>query len=249
MRRAKLESALVARGLVVDIDEARRLIGIDQVLVNGAVAANPNRLIADSDQLLLVKPSRFVSRGGEKLEHALATWAIETAGKVAADLGSSTGGFTDCLLQRGCRQVIAVDVGEHLLHERLVADDRVTVLSGVNVKDVERLPVEVADVVVVDLSFISATSAIPAVRKVIRDVADVVVLVKPQFEALRAEADRFGGVIGDESIRQRTVREVVAAFEGAGFDERATIESPIHGQKGNIEYLTWFHKGPAAPSD
>lgn len=249
MRRAKLDSVLVARGLVEDVEEARRLIGLDRVLVNGSVAANANRLIADADQLLIVEPSRFVSRGGEKLEHALRTWSIETTNMLAVDLGSSTGGFTDCLLQRGCRAVIAVDVGEHLLHERLVADERVTVMSGVNVKDVERLPAGVADIVVVDLSFISATAAIPAICKVMRDGAEVIVLVKPQFEAQRAEADRFGGVIGDAAIRERTVREVVSAFSAEGFVEQSTIESPIHGQKGNIEYLTWFHKGPAAPSD
>lgn len=249
MRRAKLDAVLVSRGLVEDVDEARRLIGLDRILVNGAVAANSNRLIADTDQLLIVEPSRFVSRGGEKLEHALATWPIETMNMLAVDLGSSTGGFTDCLLQRGCREVIAVDVGENLLHERLAGDDRVTVLAGVNVKDVERLPVGVADVVVLDLSFISATAAVPAVCRVMRDGADVVVLVKPQFEAQRAEADRFGGVIADEAIRSRTVREVATSFEQAGLVEQATIESPIHGQKGNIEYLTWFHKGSVRPSD
>jgi 23S rRNA (cytidine1920-2'-O)/16S rRNA (cytidine1409-2'-O)-methyltransferase len=249
MRRAKLDAVLVARGLAETVDDARRLIDLDRVLVNGAVANNPNRLVADADQLLIVQPSRFVSRGGEKLDHALATWSIDVTDLVAVDLGSSTGGFTDCLLQRGCRQVIAVDVGENLLHERLAGDARVTVMAGVNVKDVERLPESVADIVVVDLSFISATSAIPAVTRVMRESADVVVLVKPQFEATKAEADRFGGVISDQGIRERTVREVVTTFQQAGLGERTTIKSPIHGQKGNIEYLTWFHKGPARPSD
>lgn len=241
MRRSKLDSVLVARGLVKDVDEARRLIDLDLVLVNGAVAANSNRLIAESDQLLIVRPSRFVSRGGEKLDHALSTWPITTADKVGVDFGSSTGGFTDCLLQRGCREVIAVDVGENLLHERLVGDDRVTVISGVNVKEVESLPDGVADIVVVDLSFISATAAIPAIRKVMREDADIVVLIKPQFEARREEVDRFAGVIGDTAIRERTVREVIEAFALEKLAARATIESPIHGQKGNVEYLAWFH--------
>ena len=240
MRRSKLDSVLVAQGLAESIEEAQRLIGLDLVLVNGAIGANPNRLIAESDQVLILQPSRFVSRGGEKLEHALSSWSIDVHDRVAVDLGSSTGGFTDCLLQRGCRHVYAVDVGENLLHERIAGDDRVSVLAGVNVKDVERLPSNVADVVVVDLSFISAVSAIPAVKRVMRESADVVVLVKPQFEATKAEASRVGGVISDEGIRQRTVKEVVLAFHRAGFVDRSTIESPIHGQKGNLEFLVYF---------
>jgi 23S rRNA (cytidine1920-2'-O)/16S rRNA (cytidine1409-2'-O)-methyltransferase len=242
MRRGKLDAALVARGLAETVDEARQLIVLDRVLVNGAVADNANRLIADADQLLIVEPSRFVSRGGEKLEHALATWSTDVTDLVAVDLGSSTGGFTDCLLQRGCRQVIAVDVGENLLHERLAGDARVTVMSGVNVKDVERLPESVADIVVVDLSFISATSAIPAITRVMRESADVVVLVKPQFEATKAEADRSGGVISDASVQERVVAEVVSAFEAGGFGVSGILESPIRGGKGNLEFLARFRR-------
>jgi len=244
MRRTKLERVLVERGLVDDLVEARRLIDDDVVLVNGSMADNPERLVSSADQVLIVHKARFVSRGGEKLEHALGAFGIDPRGRVAVDLGSSTGGFTDCLLQRGCATVYAVDVGEHLLHERVADDDRVHVLAGVNVKDVERLPAHVADIVVVDLSFISAVSSLPAIEAVTRDQAEVVVLVKPQFEAARAEADRFGGVIDDPTIRWRTVHEVTAAFENAGLEHRGVIESPIHGHKGNVEYLSWFHKGP-----
>lgn len=248
MKRAKLDRLLVDRGLVADADEARRLIGLDMVLVNGAVASNPERMVSNADQLLLVQPSRFVSRGGEKLDHALEALGFEVHDSVAVDLGASTGGFTDCLLQRGCRMVYAVDVGEHLLHERLAHDPRVSALNGVNVKDVDRLPTRVADVVVVDLSFISAVAAIPAIKAVTRDEAEVVVLVKPQFEAQRAEVDRHGGVIDDQGIRERTVEEVTAAFAQAGFEHRGTVESPIQGAKGNVEYLSWFHKGSRTTS-
>lgn len=244
MKRLKLERVLVERGLAHDIDEARRLIDSDVVLVNGSIANNPERLVAGADQLLIVQKSRFVSRGGEKLEHALDAFGIDPNGKTAVDLGSSTGGFTDCLLQHGCATVFAVDVGENLLHERLAGDVRVRVLAGVNVKDVDRLPERVADIVVVDLSFISAVSALPAINAVTRDDAEIVVLVKPQFEAERAEADRSGGVITDPAIQMRTVHEVSEAFVQAGFEDRGTVESPIRGHKGNVEYLSWFHKGP-----
>ncbi|MFM8866670.1 MAG: TlyA family RNA methyltransferase [Ilumatobacteraceae bacterium] len=244
MKRLKLERVLVERGFAVDVDEARRLIERDVVLVNGSIASNPERLVAGADQLLIVQPTRFVSRGGEKLEHALDAFDLDPRGMIAVDLGSSTGGFTDCLLQHGCAQVYAVDVGENLLHERIAGDGRVLVLAGVNVKDVERLPAHVADIVVVDLSFISAVSALPAIGAVTRDEAEIVVLVKPQFEADRSEADRFGGVIDDPTIRMRTVHEVTAAFVQAGLEHRGVVESPIRGHKGNVEYLSWFHKGP-----
>lgn len=244
MRRLKLDRVLVERGLADDIDEARRLITSDVVLVNGSIASNPERLVAGADQLLIAQTSRFVSRGGEKLEHALDAFGIDPHARVAVDLGSSTGGFTDCLLQRGCTTVYAVDVGENLLHERVASDERVRVLAGVNVKDVSRLPDRVADIVVVDLSFISAVSAIPAISVVTRDEAEIVVLVKPQFEAERAEADRSGGVITDPAIQMRTVSEVSEAFVQAGFEHRGTVESPIRGHKGNVEYLSGFHKGP-----
>ena len=244
MRRLKLDRVLVERGLAEDIDEARRLITSDVVLVNGSIASNPERLVAGADQLLIAQTSRFVSRGGEKLEHALDAFGIDPHARVAVDLGSSTGGFTDCLLQRGCTTVYAVDVGENLLHERVASDERVRVLAGVNVKDVSRLPDRVADIVVVDLSFISAVSAIPAISVVTCDEAEIVVLVKPQFEAERAEADRSGGVITDPAIQMRTVSQVSEAFVQAGFEDRGTVESPIRGHKGNVEYLSWFHKGP-----
>jgi 23S rRNA (cytidine1920-2'-O)/16S rRNA (cytidine1409-2'-O)-methyltransferase len=141
------------------------------------------------------------------------------------------------VLQRGAERVIAVDVGEHLLHERLVDDARVEVLSGVNVRDSRLLPEEVADLVVVDLSFISATAAIPAIMRVARDGAIAVLLVKPQFEASRAEVDRFSGVIDDPAIHERVVAEMESAFGQAGCLARACVESPIRGAKGNREFL------------
>jgi 23S rRNA (cytidine1920-2'-O)/16S rRNA (cytidine1409-2'-O)-methyltransferase len=242
MRRKKLESVLVERGLVADVEEARRLIEAHLVLVNGAVSTSGSRMVAGNDQLVIDQPPRFVSRGGEKLDHALREWNLNVEGLAIVDLGSSTGGFTDCLLQRGARHVYAVDVGEHLLHERIAGDQRVTVLSGTNVKELGRLPVGVADVVVADLSFISVTAAIPAIRQVAKRDADVVVLVKPQFEATREEASRHGGVIQDVAIHERVLAEVVATFEAAGLRAADRLASPIRGGKGNTEYLVWFRR-------
>lgn len=240
MRRRRLEVVLVERGLARDLADARRLIDGNLVFVNGAVGSSGSRLVADGDQLVIDEPPRFVSRGGEKIDHALVAWSIDVEGSVGVDLGSSTGGFTDCLLQRGCRQVYAVDVGEHLLHERIATDSRVTVLAGVNVKDLDRLPMGIADIVVVDLSFISATAAIPAILRVSKPDADVVVLVKPQFEATKDEADRHAGIIRDAAIHRRVLAEVAAAFDAVGYASRGTVESPIRGGKGNVEFLVWY---------
>jgi 23S rRNA (cytidine1920-2'-O)/16S rRNA (cytidine1409-2'-O)-methyltransferase len=242
MRRRKLEVVLVERGLARDLTDARDLIDRKIVFVNGAVGESGSRMVADGDQLVINEPSRFVSRGGEKLDHALESFGIDVAGRIGVDLGSSTGGFTDCLLQRGALHVYAVDVGEHLLHERIAHDERVTELAGVNVKDVGRLPEDVAEVVVVDLSFISATAAIPAIVRVAGPGTDVIVLVKPQFEATREEADRHAGVIRDAAIHTRVLAEVSSAFEAARYAAVGMVESPIRGGKGNREFLVWYRR-------
>lgn len=240
MSRKSLKRVLIDRGLAVDTDDALRLIGGDVVLVNGSIAINPQRQVSPSDQVVIHHGNRFVSRGGEKLDHALVTWNIDVAGLTIADLGSSTGGFTDCVLQRGANRVYAIDVGDNLLHERLLGDERVEVLAGVNIRDIDHLPVDLANLVVVDLSFISSTAAIPAILRMSLNDADAIVLVKPQFEASRAEADRFGGVIEDPLIHERVVSEVMHAFVGAGCIMNGQVESPILGAKGNREFLLWF---------
>jgi 23S rRNA (cytidine1920-2'-O)/16S rRNA (cytidine1409-2'-O)-methyltransferase len=240
MTRKRLASVLVDRGLVATVEEALDLIGSDRVTVNGAIAANPDRRVAISDQIEISTVRRFVSRGGEKLDHAFTHWPISVDGEVAVDLGSSTGGFTDCLLQMGARRVVAVDVGENQLHERLLNDPRVEARGGINVKDIHLLPAVAASFVTVDLSFISVLAAIPAIKKVAAPRATVVVLVKPQFEATRSEADRFGGVIVDEEIRERVVSGATDVFIRERFEFCGRLESPVRGAKGNIEFLLWF---------
>ena len=243
MTRKSLVRALIDRGLVADVSGATQLIEANLVLVNGSIASNPQRQVSVGDEVVIRREDRFVSRGGEKLDHALTTWKIDVAGMTVVDLGSSTGGFTDCLLQRGVKRVVAVDVGEHLLHERIVADQRVEVLEGVNVRDTHLLPDWVADLVVVDLSFISVIAAIPAIQRVAASGAMAVVLVKPQFEASRAEADRFNGVIEDPVIHERVLTDVEAAFGRVGCVARDRIESPIRGAKGNREFLLLLEIG------
>lgn len=237
MTRRNLIRALIDRGLVNGVVEATQLIEANLVLVNGSIASNPQRQVSTADDVVIRREDRFVSRGGDKLDHALTTWQIDVAGLTVVDLGSSTGGFTDCVLQRGANRVVAVDVGQHLLHEKIVADQRVEVLAGVNVRDTHLLPDQVADLVVVDLSFISVIAAIPAIQRVATSGAKAVVLVKPQFEASRAEADRFSGVIEDSAIHERVLADVQAAFSRAEWLTRDRIESPIRGAKGNREFL------------
>lgn len=240
MRRLRLLEVLVTKGLAPNVDTAAELIAEQRVLVNGSVATNDGRLVSAADQIHIVSAPRFVSRGGEKLDHALEEWNVRTSGLTGVDFGSSTGGFTDCLLQRGVARVWAVDVGVNLLHEKLRNDERVEVLEGINVRSVGSLPLHVADIVVADLSFISATAAIPAVNHVAREDTTVILLVKPQFEATREEADKSRGIVTDPRIHSRVLDEVGSAFLEAGWQAVDVIESPIHGTKGNQEFLIRF---------
>jgi 23S rRNA (cytidine1920-2'-O)/16S rRNA (cytidine1409-2'-O)-methyltransferase len=211
------------------------------VLVSGSVADKPARLVAPGEPLeLRGPPPRYVSRGGEKLHAALVRFGIDVRGARALDAGSSTGGFTDCLLQAGAASVIAVDVGRGQLHERLRADPRVEGRERLDIRDVTLATVGGApvDVVVADLSFISVGRVVPVlVGEVAAPGAPVVVLAKPQFEAGRAEASRWRGVIRDPEVHRRTLGEVAGALAGAGAAIMGVMPSPITGQAGNVEFL------------
>jgi 23S rRNA (cytidine1920-2'-O)/16S rRNA (cytidine1409-2'-O)-methyltransferase len=217
------------------------------VLVGGSPTDKPSRLVSPAEPVVLTgAPARFVSRGGEKLEAALAHFALDVRDRRALDAGVSTGGFTDCLLQRGARHVVAVDVGYGQLHERLRDDPRITLLERTNIRGVT--PDDVggpADIVVADLSFISLrTVATPLVALTAPD-GDLVVLVKPQFEAGRAEVSRGKGVITDPAVRDAAVRDVSAAFTVAGAAMIDVMASPITGAQGNVEFL--LHLRPPQP--
>jgi 23S rRNA (cytidine1920-2'-O)/16S rRNA (cytidine1409-2'-O)-methyltransferase len=211
-------------------------------------------MVARSEPIELSRVApRFVSRGGEKLQAALDRFGVDVGGRRALDVGASTGGFTDCLLQNGVSSVVAVDVGHSQLHERLRADPRVISHERLDVRDVDLGVVGGVpfDVVTADLSFISATKAIPVLCGEIADTgAAVIILVKPQFEAGRAEASRGRGVIRDPRIHRRTLEEVAVALVAAGAEIVGVMPSPITGSAGNIEFLMMARApGASAGSD
>ncbi len=253
MSRRRLDAELVRRGLVPSRTEAQQLIGANRITVNGAVADKAARQVAPGDQLVVVgPPAQFVGRGGYKLEHALREFELDVDGMRVLDAGASTGGFTDCVLQRGAAHVVAVDVGHGQLHERLRADPRVTNLERTNVRHID--PETIAgpvDIVVGDLSFISLRLVIAPLVSVCKPGATMVLLVKPQFEAGRSEASRGRGVISDPEIWNRVRSEVASAVAEAGCEVAGWTESPITGADGNREFLLHVMVPDAAvrPSD
>ncbi len=239
-RKTRIDSLVVQRGLAVSRERARRLILAGQIEVNGTLAAKAGSLVPDDASIRLIAPDHpFVSRGGVKLAHALQRFGIDVTGRAVLDVGASTGGFTDALLQRGARGVFALDVGKGQLDWRLRQDPRVTVMEGVNARALgpSDLPWSV-DLVVVDVSFISLRHILPAVRRAAPH-ADLVLLVKPQFEAGRAEVKKRGLVV-DQAIHDRVLAEITEAAEKLGVTRRAMTPSPIKGVTGNQEYLLYF---------
>ncbi|RMH83824.1 MAG: TlyA family RNA methyltransferase, partial [Actinomyces sp.] len=217
-RRRRLDAELVRRALAPSRARARELIEQGRVTVAGAPATKAARLVDPGEPLVVSgPPPRFVSRGGEKLDAALEAFGVAVAGRRAIDVGSSTGGFTDCLLQRGAAEVVAIDVGRHQLHERLRVDPRVRLHERTNVRHVEADAIGgPASVVVADASFISLVTIAPHLVALTAPDGDLVVLVKPQFEAGRAEADRGRGVIRDPAVWARVLERVHAAFASQG---------------------------------
>lgn len=237
--RRRLDAELVRRGLAPSRTEASVAIDSGRVLVNGAVADKPARLVAPGDAVTVSgPPPRFVGRGGEKLETALDEFGIDVRGQRWLDVGASTGGFTDCLLGRGAARVIALDVGHGQLHPRLRDDPRVEVHERTNVRaataDLIGGPVEG---IVVDVSFISLRTIIPVLVGLCQPGSPMVLLVKPQFEAGRVEVSRGRGVITDPGIHERVRLEIDDALRRAGCAVRGWIDSPLRGGHGNRELL------------
>jgi 23S rRNA (cytidine1920-2'-O)/16S rRNA (cytidine1409-2'-O)-methyltransferase len=238
MPRVRLDALLVERALASSRERARALILAGQVKVNGAVAQKAGQSVPADATVALAQPDHpYVGRGGVKLAHALETFRIAGVGREALDIGASTGGFTDVLLRNGVRRVVALDVGRGQIAWALRTDPRVVVLEGVNARALTRpqLPAAV-ELVVIDVSFISLRHILPALPPLLTPAADIVALVKPQFEAARREVGK-GGVIKDAAVQQRVVEEIIAAASEVGLSHLATTESPITGSSGNREFF------------
>jgi 23S rRNA (cytidine1920-2'-O)/16S rRNA (cytidine1409-2'-O)-methyltransferase len=247
--RRRLDAELVRRGLVSSRADAHTAVEAGRVLVNGAVADKPARLVAAGDAVVVSgPPPRFVGRGGEKLDAALDHFGVDVAGHVVLDVGASTGGFTDCLLSRRAARVVALDVGHGQLHPRLRADDRVTVLERTNARDVTPDTIGgLVDAVVVDVSFISLTVIIPVLVSLCQPGSPMVLLVKPQFEAGRAEVSRGRGVITDPAIHERVRTTVAESLEASSCTVIGWMESPIRGGEGNREFLVHARAPAGSP--
>ena len=248
--RRRLDAELVRRGLVPSRDRAVEAVASGRVTVNGAVAHKAARLVLPGDALeLLGPPDRYVSRGGEKLEGALAAFHLDVAGLRCCDVGASTGGFTDCLLQSGAAGVVAVDVGRAQMHERLAADPRVILYERTDVRDVDPAGIGAPfDLVTADVSFISLAAVMACLAGLAAPGAPVVVLVKPQFEVGRKEASRGRGVIRDPAQWRVALDRVLEAAAAAGISAQAAVPSPLKGAQGNVEFFLHLEKGGAPSS-
>lgn len=242
----RLDQALVDRGLCDSREKAKRAILAGLVRVNEQLARKPSDPVAEDDQIGLDAPEKFVSRGGFKLEHALDHFKIEVTGLTAVDFGASTGGFTDCLLQRGAAKVFAVDVGHGQLAWKLRRDKRVVVMEKTNARELTAAkmpqPFVPADLAVIDCSFISLRKIIPAAVALLKSCAKIVALIKPQFEAGKKEADKGAGVIRDAEIHERVLRELQSFAEERELQWRGVVESPLLGPAGNKEFLALIEK-------
>ena len=237
----RLDTLLVERGLVATRERARALILAGQVRINGQPATKAGHAVQTDDAVTLDQPDHpYVGRGGLKLAHALDAFGISPAGQLALDVGASTGGFTDVLLQRGAARVVALDVGHGQLDWKLRSDARVVVLERQNARTLTpgQLPEDARcfALITVDVSFISLRQILPVLPPLLARGGDVVALVKPQFEAGRGEVGK-GGIVRDEDVQRRVVEDVTAAARALGFARLGVVESPITGMEGNREFL------------
>ncbi len=245
MPKVRLDQYLQALGLTASREQARRLIMAGEVTVNGQVVDRPGSMVAEGVPVAIKARPRFVSRGGEKLEAALVAFGVAVAGRVCADVGASTGGFTDCLLQRGAARVYAIDVGRGILDYGLRTDPRVVVMEETNARYVESLP-ERVQFVSIDASFISLKLLLPVAKAWLAEDGQLVALIKPQFEAGRKEVARGDGVVRDPEVHRRVVGDILTFAEGQALGVQGLIASPLRGPKGNVEFLAWLAPGRPA---
>ena len=238
--RVRLDQALVAKGLVPSRQRAQAMVRAGLVRVGGEVAERPDQLVNAEVRIDLEGVKGYVSRGGDKLEAALEAFALDPSGRVCLDVGASTGGFTDILLQRGASRVIAVDVGYGQLDFRLRQDPRVIVLERVNIRHLDRLPVP-ANLAVIDVSFISLRLVLPRVRELLSPPGDVMALVKPQFEVGKGAVGK-GGIVRDPDQHRQVLTELRHFAEANGYTVAGELPSPVLGAKGNREFFLYLRR-------
>jgi 23S rRNA (cytidine1920-2'-O)/16S rRNA (cytidine1409-2'-O)-methyltransferase len=239
MAKTRIDTLLVDRGLVKNLALAQRLLMAGQVRVNEQLVLNPASRVDPTDVLAVENGPRFVSRGGEKLEAGLHAFGLVVTGRVCADVGASTGGFTDCLLHHGAVRVYAIDVGHGILDWKLRQDTRVIVMEETNARHINHLPEQV-NLVTIDASFISLKVLLPVVRDWLSFAGEVIALIKPQFEVGRAQAAHARGVIRDAKIHRSVLLNILNFSQKVGYDTCGLIRSPLLGPKGNSEFLAYL---------
>ena len=243
--RERLDTLLHQRGLAPSRARARALIMAGEVLVDGVRVDKPGVRLAPGAVLTMKERPRFVSRGGDKLAAALEVFPLRVAGRLCADVGASTGGFTDCLLQQGAARVYAIDVGYGQLAWTLRNDERVVVMERHNARHIKGLP-EPVSLVVIDASFISLRLLLPVIHAWLSEPAEIVALIKPQFEAGRKDVGK-GGVVRDGTVHRRVLDEVLSFASEQGYLVRDLLRSPLQGPAGNVEFLCWLTANQTAP--
>ena len=240
VHKERLDRVLMAQGLVPSREAAARTVLAGGVSVDGIMVDKPAKLVSPDARIEIVRPASFVSRAGDKLAAALDAFHIDPRGAIGLDVGCSTGGFTDCLLQRGATRIYAIDVGYGQFEWRLRHDTRVVLLERTNIRYVDRAAVpEPIDLAVIDVSFISLTLVLPAVVYLLNSGAMVVALVKPQFEVGKGQVGR-GGIVRDDTQRAAVTEKVIACAAHLGLQLKGVLDSPVIGRKGNREILVGF---------
>lgn len=248
-KKQRLDLLLVERGLVESREQARRLIMAGEVLIDEVVRDKPGQSYTNEVTVRLRNTLPYVSRGGVKLAAALDNFQMDVHGKIAVDVGASTGGFTDCLLQRGVARVYAIDVGYGQLAWKLRSDERVVVMERTNIRHLTALPDQfLADLAVIDASFISLNLVLPATLPLLQPTADLIALIKPQFEAGKEQVGK-GGVVREEAVHRRVLAAVFQLAEQLGLAVQGMMPSPLLGPAGNVEFLIWCRRNGATTLD
>lgn len=243
MNKKRIDILLVERGLAESRNQAQRLVMAGEVRVDGEMVHKSSATVPEDAHVEVKERPKYVSRGGKKLEAAIQAFGVDVMDRVCADVGASTGGFTDCLLQNGAAKVYAIDVGYGVLHWKLRNDPRVVVMERTNARYLDALP-EPVELVTIDASFISLSLLLPAVRSWFDgEQGQTIALIKPQFEAGRKAAAAHAGVIKDQDVHRSVLEETLASAMVIGFFSFGLIASPIRGPKGNVEFLADFRLG------